>query len=146
MKAEEDTFEDKLQETYQKVSKPYVQFSKKIIGMLICNLFFIEVFAAVMAWRCADTTLTGILVTSVAVECLGGVIWYMKNSEAEKKARVGASIERMKLLSKEVLDKITLSAVEDISEETLDNLYDVTTDDDLEYLDINSGDTNNSQG
>lgn len=145
MKAE-DNFEDKLQETYQKVSKPYVQFSKKIIGMLICNLFFIEVFAAVMAWRCADTTLTGILVTSVAVECLGGVIWYMKNSEAEKKARVEASIERMKLLSKEVLDKITLSSVEEISEETLNNLYDVANEDDLEYLDINSGNSSNPEG
>lgn len=81
----------------ESISKKYTQFSKKVVAFCLINLVAIELFAMVMIARTGDTSQIGFLITSIAVECVGCVIWYMKNSEGEKKARIQAEIERAKL-------------------------------------------------
>lgn len=78
------------------ISKKYTQFSKKVVLICLFNLLAIELFAMVMIWRTGDTSQISFLVTAIAAECLACVVWYMKNSEGEKKARIQAEIERMK--------------------------------------------------
>ena len=78
------------------ISKKYTQFSKKVVLICLINLFAIELFAMVMIWRTGDTSQISFLVTAIAAECLACVVWYMKNSEGEKKARIQAEIEKMK--------------------------------------------------
>lgn len=93
--------EEKLAHT----AKPYVQFSKRMISFLIGNLIVIELFVMFMVVKTYDMTPVPYLVTSIAATLLGGVIWYMKNSEAEKKARISAEIEKFKIaeMSKKAL-------------------------------------------
>lgn len=90
--------------------KPYVQFSKKIIRFCILNLMIIEAFAMYMIFVTRDTAVLPYLITSLAVQFLGCVVWYLKNSEAEKKARIDAEMERMRLVSQNatnaVLEKV----------------------------------------
>ena len=80
--------------------KPYIQFSKKIIRFCILNLIIIEVFVMYMIFVTKDTGVLPYLITSLAVQFLGCVVWYLKNSEAEKKSRIEAEMERMRLVSK----------------------------------------------
>ena len=82
----------------EKVSKPYTQFSKKIVLLCVLNLIMIEMFAMWMIYKSGDTSVISYLITSIAVECIAAVVWYMKNSEAEKKARISAEVERMKTM------------------------------------------------
>lgn len=79
------------------VSGNYVQFSKKFVLLCILNLVMIEIFAMVMIFKTNDTSQISYLITSIAATCLSVGIFYMKNSESEKKARINAEIERMKL-------------------------------------------------
>lgn len=84
-------------EKVESVSKPYVQFSKKIIAFLLINLIIIEVFTMFICIWLRDLSPVSYLITSIAATMLSGVIWYMKNSEAEKKARINAEIEKYKV-------------------------------------------------
>lgn len=81
----------------KRVSKPYTQFSKQFVKWSLVNLIIIEIFVMVMIYRTGDTSQLAYLITGLAVEMLGVGIWYMKNSEAEKKARINAEVERMKM-------------------------------------------------
>lgn len=83
----------------QEVEKKYVQFSKKVVFLCLLNLIAIEVFAMVLIWQTKDTSQISYLITSIAVECLGGIIWYMKNSEAEKTARIQAEVDMARMES-----------------------------------------------
>jgi hypothetical protein len=83
----------------QEIEKKYTQFSKKVVLMCVFNLFAIEIFSMVMMWKTQDTSQISYLITSIAVECLGCVVWYMKNSETEKKTRIQAEVEKEKLKS-----------------------------------------------
>lgn len=89
---------DEVNNRIDKVKKPYVQFSKKIVGLLIGNLIVIELFVMYMTYITRDTSSMPYLITGIAVTMATGVIWYLKNSEAEKKARIDAEVERMKFL------------------------------------------------
>lgn len=82
---------------WNKTSKPYTQTSKKIVGFCLLNFLIVELFAMVMVWKTSEMEVISILITSIAVTCLGAIIWYMKNSEAEKKARINMELERMKI-------------------------------------------------
>lgn len=94
----------------QEFTKPYVQFSKRVIRFCILNLIAIEIFVMFMVFITKDTGVLPYLITSLAVQFLGCVVWYLKNSEAEKKVRIEAEIERMKLVSKtnvnDIMDKV----------------------------------------
>lgn len=90
------------------VKKPYMQFSKKMIVFCIINLLIIELFVMVMVVLTKDTSVLPYFITSLAVQFLGVGVWYLKNSEAEKRARIDAEVERMKLQGKvpiEAFDK-----------------------------------------
>ena len=73
-----------------------------------------------MIFTTKDTSVLPYLITSLAVQFLGCVIWYLKNSEAEKKVRIEAEMERMKLVSKNavttIIDKVK-SDIEDVESE-----------------------------
>jgi hypothetical protein len=102
--------DDRLEE----VKKPYTQFSKKIITFCFVNLIIVEAFVMVMVVISSDTSVLPYFITSLMVTLLGAIVWYLKNSEAEKKARIDAEVERMKLqgrIPKEAFDK----ALSDIS-------------------------------
>lgn len=77
--------------------KKHIQFSKKVVTMCVANLIAIEVFAMVMIYRTGDTSQLMYLITAIAAECLGSVIWYMKNSETEKKEKIRAEVERLRV-------------------------------------------------
>ena len=79
------------------LSKGYTQFSKRVVLLCVTNLIVIEIFSMWMIYSTLDTTQISYLITSIALECLGAIIWYMKNSEAEKKARIASEIEKMKI-------------------------------------------------
>lgn len=81
----------------EKKEKKYVQFSKKVVMLCIANLFLIEFFSMWMIIKFGDTSQLSYLITAIAAECLGCVIWYMKNSETEKKARIQAEVDMKKL-------------------------------------------------
>jgi hypothetical protein len=85
------------EDSEDKVTKKYTQFSKKVVALCIVNLFAIEVFAMYMIAKTDATDQISYLVTAIAAECLACVVWYMKNSEGEKKARIQAEIEKEKL-------------------------------------------------
>lgn len=82
---------------WNKTSKPYTQTSKKVVGFCLIDFLIVEIFAMIMIWRTGDTEQIMYLITSIAITCLGAVIWYMKNSEAEKKARINMELERLKM-------------------------------------------------
>lgn len=88
---------DEKDKKIESVSKPYVQFSKKVIAFLLINLIVIEVFTMFICIWLRDLSPVSYLITSIAATMLSGVIWYMKNSEAEKKARINAEIEKYKV-------------------------------------------------
>lgn len=77
--------------------KKHVQFSKKVVILCISNLFLIEFFSMWMIFKFGDTSQLSYLITAIAAECLGCVIWYMKNSETEKKARIQAEVDMKKI-------------------------------------------------
>ena len=68
------------------------QFSKKITAFCITNLIIIEIFTMILIWITKDMETLGLLITSVAAQCLGCVIWYMKNSATEKKSLIEAGL------------------------------------------------------
>lgn len=80
-----------------KKEKKYIQFSKIVVAMCLINLFVIEFFSMWMIYRFGDTSQISYLITAIAAECLACVVWYMKNSEAEKKARIQAEVDKAKL-------------------------------------------------
>lgn len=88
-----DTEETKI----DNISKPYTQFSKKIIAFLLGNLIVIEVFVMSMCIWLRDMSPVPYLITSIAATILSGIVWYLKNSEAEKKARIQAEVDKMKI-------------------------------------------------
>lgn len=77
--------------------KKHVQFSKKVVILCTSNLFLIEFFSMWMIFKFGDTSQLSYLITAIAAECLGCVIWYMKNSETEKKARIQAEVDMKKI-------------------------------------------------
>lgn len=77
--------------------KKYVQTSKKVVAFCLLNLLVIEIYTMIMAAVNKDMSIVGYLITAVAAECLATVVWYMKNSEAEKTARIQMEIEEIKL-------------------------------------------------
>lgn len=81
------------------IEKKYTQFSKKVVTFCLINLIAAEVFVAVMICKSGDTSSLSYFLTSISIECLGCIIWYMKNSESEKVARINAEIEKEKLKS-----------------------------------------------
>lgn len=92
----------------EEVKKPYVQFSKKMIAFLIINLLVIEAFVMYMIFITKDTSTMPYLITGIAATIVTSFVWYFKNSEAEKRARIDAEVERMKLQGKvpiEAFDK-----------------------------------------
>lgn len=100
----------------EEVKKPYVQFSKKMVGFLLGNMLVIELFVMFMIYTTKDTSSMPYLITGIAATALGGGIWYMKNSEAEKKARISAEVERMKFL------KVIPEAFDDVLSESNENV------------------------
>ena len=82
---------------WNKTSKPYTQTSKKVVAFCLINFLIVEIFTMIMIWKTGDTEQIMYLVTSIAVTCLGTIIWYMKNSEAEKKARINMELEKLKM-------------------------------------------------
>lgn len=112
-----DVPKDELDVRLENVKKPYVQFSKKIIFVLLSNLIIIEAFFMYMVYKTEDTSILPYLITGIAATIITGVIWYLKNSEAEKKCRIDAEIERMKfqgIIPKEAFDdKLSNEIIED---------------------------------
>lgn len=107
------------------VKKPYVQFSKKMIVFCIVNLLAVELFVMIMVVLTKDTSVLPYFITSLAVQFLGCCVWYFKNSEAEKRARIDAEVERMKLQGKipiEAFDK-ALSDINDKIEAEPETFY-----------------------
>lgn len=94
----------KEEKNIEEVTKPYVQFSKKLISFLLVNLIVIELFTMGMCIWLKDLSPVPYLITSIAATMLSGVIWYLKNSEAEKKARINAEIEKLKIEKKGTLE------------------------------------------
>lgn len=88
----------------EEVTKPYVQFSKKLVSFLLVNLIVIELFTMGMCVWLRDLSPVPYLITSIAATMLSGVIWYLKNSEAEKKARINAEIEKLKIEKQNTLE------------------------------------------
>lgn len=126
----EDKKNDYLDNDYcdnrlEEVKKPYMQFSKKMITFCIVNLLIVEAFVMVMVTISKDTSVLPYFITSLAVQFLGCCVWYFKNSEAEKRARIDAEVERMKLqgkVPKEAFDK-ALSAIGDKIESEPETYY-----------------------
>lgn len=103
-----------------RAEKKYVQFSKKVVMLCIANLFLIEFFTMWMIIKFGDTSQLSYLVTAIAAECLGCVIWYMKNSETEKKARIQAEVD-MKKIDSETVSQSQEYCVEE-TDSDIDNL------------------------
>lgn len=130
VKEYEDTLRDYLDNDYcdarlGEVEKPYVQFSKKMIVFCIVNLLIIEIFVMVMVVITNDTSVLPYFITSLCVQFLGVGVWYLKNSEAEKRARIDAEVERMKMqgkVPKEAFDKM-LSDVNELIEAEPETYY-----------------------
>lgn len=89
---------DEVNSQIDKVKKPYVQFSKKMMTFFLGNMLFIELFVMYMIFTTKDTSTMPYLITGIAAAAMGVGVWYLKNSEAEKKARINAEVERMKFL------------------------------------------------
>ena len=107
------------------VKKPYVQFSKKMIAFLIINLLVIEAFVMYMIFITRDTSTMPYLITGIAATIVTSFVWYFKNSEAEKRARIDAEVERMKMQGKvpiEAFDK-ALSDINDKIEAEPETFY-----------------------
>jgi len=118
----DDTYKT-IEERITRVKKPYVQFSKKIIFILILNLAIIEAFFMYMVYTTGDTSILPYLITGIAATIVTGVIWYLKNSEAEKKYRIDAEVERMKLqgiIPKEAFDEKLSDISNDIQDDSED--------------------------
>lgn len=111
---------------WDKTSKPYIQTSKKVVMFCLFDFLIVEIFTMVMIWRTAATDQIMYLITSIAITCLGAVIWYMKNSEAEKKARINVELERMKL--KKVLKENAKEEDEDTEDVAPEGVIDDTQD------------------
>ena len=109
----------------EEVKKPYTQFSKRIIAFCFVNLLAVEIFVMVMVVLTRDTSVLPYFITSIVVQMLGAIIWYLKNSEAEKKARISAEVERMKLggVPKESFDKILSDITDKVEEYEPDTYY-----------------------
>lgn len=83
-----------------KKPKRYIQKSQIFIFILLILLLSIVIYAMIMGVVLRSTNIVIYLVTSIAATALGATIWYMKNSESEKKARFQYMIERDKLSGK----------------------------------------------
>lgn len=97
MSDKEKEQEEKKESIINKLYNRYSQFSKFVVAFCTLNLVVVEAYIMILLWKTKDTSQISYLVTSIAATCLGTVIWYMKNSESEKKARIAAEVERMKV-------------------------------------------------
>lgn len=131
-----DTY-DELNSRIQKSTKRYVQFSKKMMTFFIILLLAIVIFAMVMSVVLLSEGIVNSLITCIAVTVLGAAIWYFKNSEAEKKSRITAEVERMKLeyrKSGEIIDEPFDKVLAELNKPVEDEITGV---DDVSFDDLN---------
>ena len=105
---------DAKQERIDKVSKPYTQFSKKFVILCLLNLLLIEVFAMLMIYKTGDLSPLTYLISGLAVDLLAVGVFYFKNSESEKKARIHAEMVRLRMVGAENSESFDTKLTDDV--------------------------------
>ena len=75
----------------------HIQFSKIAVVLLLMNVAYIEYEAIQLMRSIGDLSSLYALLAIAGTDCLGGVIWYMKNSAKEKEAFTQLEIEKERI-------------------------------------------------
>ena len=96
----EELLDVRREQSYGK--KPFLQFSKIILGFLLLNILFIEIYSLRLMEEQKNLTSLYALIGLAGGETITGVIWYMKNSAAEKVALANKEIQLIKLIQSRI--------------------------------------------